>query len=107
MPFALQRGQCLLGDRFLAAATFRCVQPLVVGGAVRLAVALEERLAGQLLLAGSAADEVLQMPCLAHCLYHLLDLVKMAGGNDTVRKAKENIVRMNLFPDQRTSCAVC
>lgn len=82
VPLSLQGGNGLLGDGLLAAAALGRVQTLVVGGAVRLAVTLEERLAGQLLFARPAADEVLQVPGLAHRFDHFLGDHLPAGGTD-------------------------
>lgn len=82
MPLAFQSGNGLLRDGFLAAATLGSVQSLVVGRAVRFAVAFEEGLTGQLLLAGSTADEVLQMPGFAHGFHHFLGDHLPAGSAD-------------------------
>lgn len=82
VPLAFQCGDGLLRDGFLAAAALGGVQPLVVCGTVRFAVALEEGLTGELLLAGATADEVLQMPGLAHRFYHFLGDNLPAGGTD-------------------------
>ena len=72
MPLAIEGGNGLFGDGLLAATALWRVQTLVVRRAVRFAVPLEERLAGQLLLARSAADKVLQVPGLAHRFDHFL-----------------------------------
>lgn len=82
VPLAFQRGDGLLRDGFLAATALGGVQSLVVCGTVRFAVALEEGLTGQLLFAGATADEVLQMPGLAHRFYNFLGDHLPAGGTD-------------------------
>lgn len=82
VPLAFQGGNGLLRDGLLATATLGSVQALVVGRAVRFAVALEEGLTGELLLAGSTADEVLQVPGFAHGFYHFLGDHLPAGSAD-------------------------
>lgn len=91
VPLAFQGGDGLLRNGFLATAALGSVQAFVVGRAVRLSVALEEGLTGELLLAGSATDEVLQMPGFAHGFYHFLGDHLPAGGADGLELGLETL----------------
>lgn len=99
VPLGVQRHHRFVGDRPAAALALGREHVLEVLLAVRLAVALEERRAGQRLAARAAAREVVLVPAVAQRLDHFLH-------SKTEQKNSQIVLRSQLLQTRRSALPI-